>query len=289
MNKSLIEINASSFQYITSVLPEFNRICKPLYDFGVPYFIYTKMYKDGSYLRLSNNNALHEAYFSTVSDQGEYYTHALESNSITSLGAKSKFYAMPSDINFYDKKTNYVAHLAWNFNIWHILYTCKKNDANSIHYYGFCFSRDCTYASQVYLNHLSILDHFILYFNEQAAHLIDTTDKRKLAYYNQNFNFQQPSQDKLLEHKIQTFLAETRLKKILIRGVHKEDIPLTPREVDCLHYLSLGHGAKSIARMLSLSPRTVECYLTKVKDKTGYSSKTKLLEAWSRADGLMMP
>jgi DNA-binding NarL/FixJ family response regulator len=41
------------------------------------------------------------------------------------------------------------------------------------------------------------------------------------------------------------------------------------REVECLSYLSLGKSAKEIAKTLELSPRSVEFYLSNLKQKSG--------------------
>ena len=78
MNKKLIELNSSSFQYVTTVFDEFESICKPLYDFGIPNFVYIKLFNDGSYFRLSNKQEEHELYFGSVANQGSYWTNALE-------------------------------------------------------------------------------------------------------------------------------------------------------------------------------------------------------------------
>ena len=52
---------------------------------------------------------------------------------------------------------------------------------------------------------------------------------------------------------------------------------LTPREEQCLQLYRLGKTAKETARILSLSPRTVEEYLDNIKAKYGCRFKRELL------------
>ena len=52
---------------------------------------------------------------------------------------------------------------------------------------------------------------------------------------------------------------------------------LTQREADCIYFLVQGMTIKEAAEALLLSPRTVEFYLKRIKDKFGEPSKKKLL------------
>ncbi len=50
------------------------------------------------------------------------------------------------------------------------------------------------------------------------------------------------------------------------------------REQECLYLLVTGKTIKQIARILKLSPRTVEHYLESVKEKTGTTHRSELIE-----------
>lgn len=58
----------------------------------------------------------------------------------------------------------------------------------------------------------------------------------------------------------------------------KDDFELTKRQHLCLYFLVRGKSAKEIARVLNLSPRTVESYITQLKIKFHCSSKNELVE-----------
>jgi len=56
------------------------------------------------------------------------------------------------------------------------------------------------------------------------------------------------------------------------------DLRLSKREAECLRLTIKGCTAKKIARMLDLSHRTIEEYLTNIKIKMGVKSKSELIE-----------
>jgi DNA-binding CsgD family transcriptional regulator len=53
---------------------------------------------------------------------------------------------------------------------------------------------------------------------------------------------------------------------------------LTARQLDCLYYLAKGFTIKQIAKMLLLSPRTVEHYLDAIKTKLNCETRVELIE-----------
>ena len=54
-------------------------------------------------------------------------------------------------------------------------------------------------------------------------------------------------------------------------------LQLTPREIDCINLLKKAFTVKDMARALSLSPRTVEDYINKIKKKLGCHRKAQIL------------
>ena len=71
----------------------------------------------------------------------------------------------------------------------------------------------------------------------------------------------------------------------LMRGLQKKAepgpaTPLTPRELEVLRELSLGHDNESVAKTLKMSPNTVRTHVQNILSKLSVHSK---LEAVSRA------
>jgi DNA-binding CsgD family transcriptional regulator len=64
----------------------------------------------------------------------------------------------------------------------------------------------------------------------------------------------------------------------ILPGLEVSGVYLTKRESECLKYLLLGMSAKSIARILCVSHRTIESHFEKVKLKMEVSSKAALAE-----------
>lgn len=58
----------------------------------------------------------------------------------------------------------------------------------------------------------------------------------------------------------------------------RNNLNLSPREQEILFYLIRGKTAKSTAKLLNLSPRTVETYLQHLKTKLGCRTKSELIE-----------
>jgi len=55
-------------------------------------------------------------------------------------------------------------------------------------------------------------------------------------------------------------------------------IDLTKRESECFYLLSKGILTKKIASILGLSPKTVQIYIDKIKNKMGLVHKSELTE-----------
>lgn len=53
---------------------------------------------------------------------------------------------------------------------------------------------------------------------------------------------------------------------------------LSKREVECLFYLVRGKSMKTVAKILGLSPRTIETYLARLKEKINCYNKSDLIE-----------
>jgi DNA-binding CsgD family transcriptional regulator len=56
-----------------------------------------------------------------------------------------------------------------------------------------------------------------------------------------------------------------------------KNLTITKREKECLQYLTQGMTAKEIAKVLELSPRTIEFYIENMKKKFGCVKRTELI------------
>ena len=72
-------------------------------------------------------------------------------------------------------------------------------------------------------------------------------------------------------------MSESNIKNYYL-GEGYPGIYFTQREMDCLIKLLNGHTIASAAKVLSLSPRTVEFYVKNMRMKIGVTSKRELLK-----------
>lgn len=276
---NLIRVNWAAYRYYLSVLPEFNRICEPLYKIGVKGFGYRKIFKDGRYLALDNNPDYRKRYFQSAENIGSHFTEQVKEFSTS----KYVYDIVPNDISKYHKTKDYILHLMYEHNMWNIMTILKYSKQEYCEAYNFYLDKRDIWNGQFYIENLSLLKRFLKYFNYKASEIIDCTDQSKLAYYSQTFDFQNRSEDVVAQAKIKEFLEETRLRYIKPRNQH-EEILLTPREAECIQYMLSGYSMKCVADILDLSPRTVEYYLSNAKNKTGYSNKNDLLRAFAKSN-----
>lgn len=61
---------------------------------------------------------------------------------------------------------------------------------------------------------------------------------------------------------------------------------LSDRQLECLFFLLRGQSAKTIAKILSLSPRTIESYLNEIKNKMSCSTQADIIEK-ALSEGLL--
>jgi len=62
------------------------------------------------------------------------------------------------------------------------------------------------------------------------------------------------------------------------RKNYYKNIALSERETQCLYYLLTGKSAASTAKLLGLSPKTVEYYIENVKLKMACNTREELIK-----------
>lgn len=67
-------------------------------------------------------------------------------------------------------------------------------------------------------------------------------------------------------------------KFYLYHSKTNSNTPLAPREIECIVHILRGKTSKQIAKMLSLSHRTIEFYIGRLKTKLHCHTKSELIE-----------
>lgn len=259
----LVELNQPSYQYYKACFLTFLDIYAPLISLGINFFGYIKLFNDGSYLSFATNEEFMKNYFINVQSQGITSTLQIE----TTLLKENRHFMFSHSITSFDYNKDALMHLFYKHHIWPI-YAIYKNNKEYIEIYSFKTDLLSEYFEKFFLDTKILLEHFCLYFNERASDLINADDRKKRAWFQQQFNFSTLSYEDKWAQQAEQFLLETRLQHLSLQE-NNQKIIFSRREMECLQYLALGKSAKEIARDLSISPRTVEFYLQNTRKKSG--------------------
>lgn len=153
------------------------------------------------------------------------------------------------------------------YDINHTLCIFEKNNHGG-DWYFFATTQDNKNITNTYIANVQSLYRYIKYFNSEAKKILQANlDFKVNIPLLKNEPFDSP------KNKIDltpiTFIDDD----ISDFG----DICISPRENDCLKYLVSGKTIKETAKLLNLSPRTVEEYINRIKQKTGCKYKRDLI------------
>jgi DNA-binding CsgD family transcriptional regulator len=269
---SLNEENKFLYSYCESTHDNFKKICDPIFSFGIDYFCYTKIMRDGRFITLFNNlNFLQDWLFQpggfgdvviTCYEQPEPKSYILSPYDELTL---------QKDRTFSLLKRYQIAN---SFNIF------KRHQGEIVGYHFYSKNNSPIFPG-FYINNIPLLEHFISYFEEKAKDMIDVTDESKLGNFYQKLNIPiNFPESEFTDHKIKQFLSKTQTPQKIIKK-NREELRITKREGQCLYHLSSGNTFKEIGKILNLSPRTVEFYINNLKEKSGYKSKEELIVGYN--------
>lgn len=205
---------------------------------GMTIFNFHKEYADGTMIRLSTHQVWTEHYF-------------------------ERGYPLISTVpeSYLSKPLNYFIWLiedcpvllrdaSINFNISNGISIVQKIK-NSIEFYCFATTvNNQAIINNFYINNLYLLKKYCSYFKEKASHLINQSEKNKIGINSNNNHF----------------------KKMSFQPLN-----LSQRQLDCAQLLLYGKTCKEIAKVLNLSPRTIETHFDYIKTKLGCINKTELI------------
>ena len=264
--------NRSAIQYSESIESQILAICDPLKHLSITHFGYFKFFKDGTYLKICNNLAWSKFYvMHNLADKTTAFAESI---------VAIPFFELNTQL-WPKSKGNDCLSALYDYNVWNgIDLTIKHEDFIEVYYFG--TARDNNQIFDLYINHLDVLMKFKAYFQEKASHLIDVKDKNCLAAQINKVSFFteatqaipiKPSVD------IDAFDNETPISHYYLTGKYSH-IYLTRREAECLWYVSQGRTSKETGRIMNLSSRTVESYITNLKVKTGTHWKAELIDIY---------
>jgi DNA-binding CsgD family transcriptional regulator len=225
-----------------------------LNSFGFNYFQYLRCFSDGSLSLLTNNTGLIE-YFQQIDNAPVVFS------SFTKEHENSHSYwflwdeALPSSpVQFAREKYNL-----------HNGITLVRRYKDYYDMIAVALPNEHANAASFYLNKLKAIEQFINRFDKEnkdlLIHINDNklylpTSYRDINYSNLCFNNGRV--------RISGYFGITHI---------------TAQELTCLRLLFQGCSYKEIAKLTNLSPRTIETYINRVKQRTGFTSRFEIEQA----------
>lgn len=265
--KKYEKIDVSGNIGVTSSI-EISNICEPLYSlFEITYFNYVKLNSDGSRSILTDRPDFIVEYYNSSELLATKAISTMENSNKTTSRLSSEFRDQPSFI------------VARNqFNIDNGLTIIQPtNDGKELYYFG--TTRENYDKTYFYVSNIDMFYRFIAYFKDKAESLIKKADAERFLLL-----LRESEEETLIDlEKIRNkFIEATSISRYFIN--QNLDTFLTKREAECLYYLSKADSAKKIGKILNLSPRTVETYLMKVKEKLNCKTKKELINTLINSD-----
>ncbi|WP_454784798.1 helix-turn-helix transcriptional regulator [Legionella sp. WA2024007413] len=219
--------------------------------FGFNYFQYLRCFADGSINCLTNNTGLFE-----------YFQH-IDNAPVVFSSFDDEHENNHSYWFFWDQELprTPVQIAREKFNL-HNGLTLVRRSKNYYDMIAVALPYEHANPGSFYLNKLKAIEQFIFDFDLQNKDLIQILNKNPIAL---------PETYRDVNYK------ELCLKQGRIPVVGKnEKTYITAQELMCLRLLLQGATHKQIAQLLGLSPRTVDTYLLRIKQRTGFSSRLEM-------------
>lgn len=249
-------------------------ICNPIINlFNINFFSHTRAFHNGTFTSLMTQTELTEYYikqkFPIRFSQGK------------GIHLEKGIYVGSCLQDGFDTIT---LQLRQHFNLDHFIFIIEKQ-ANYEDMYAFAVSPENTQFINQYLNHVDKFNQFLNYYKEKSYPLI--TKAPLVSYGKAYFSNCLSSADiiNLNQDKLEQYKAAVSLKRWHVNHISGK-ISLSKRELDCLKLIAKSHTIKEIAKILQLSPRTVETYLNNLKLKLQYERRSQLVEFfhdWNKA------
>jgi DNA-binding CsgD family transcriptional regulator len=263
-----MSINKQAIEYQQSISSQIVDFCKPLNDYlGISLFVYYKVYKDGSYISLSNDEKVTKRYISSINHDAIFFQNYLKNNS----NKKIILVCLENPINqgmqlYHDNDYIYGLSIVTEENETYIEICC------------FIANKNNSQIKEFYIKHYQVLERFSKSFKETFSDKLIRAESYKAKYKN-GFDFYLPEYQETSIYDIKAFLEAIGANSNLL-NIDGQIIKLTKREMQCLELVDKGCSAKIIGRELLLSPKTIENHINNIRQKTGVYNRHDLVKLY---------
>ena len=232
-------------------------ICDPLLkSIGITYFNFIKIYNKDCSRELLTNNAGWIDHF---------YSNAL----YNSIGAIDIEHLLPKGYFLWaemDTKDPIYLQGRDFFNIDHgITFVIKRQDVTLL--YIFATDRTNHEINNFYASNIDLLQRFIHYFTDKGHDLIKSAEDNRIYL---------PKPQEIITTRVNNITVSDKVRADFFQNSNvsryfllneSDDLYLTKKQGECAALLIKGQTSKEIARNMSLSHRTVEGYISDIRNK----------------------
>lgn len=251
-----------SYRFVADI----QEICRPLFNkLKINYFDYARLYPDMTGFSL----------FTDPDYVNFFCNHEVYKNSAPSVLLPGKhLWTSYIDDGFLRETRNDFQH---DHGI-----TIVEQQVGYVEIYNFATTPENRAITHLYLNNPDFITRFISLFRDKASKIIAWSEKYHVSIPSSCHE----TRDELIEinNDTQQVITELSLDKNYITTTSGIREKLTKRESQCLQAMLQGKSMKSTADELSLSPRTIETYIEKLKNKTRCVSKYEIIKSISKGD-----
>jgi DNA-binding CsgD family transcriptional regulator len=258
----------TKFQKIKNILllsPDINALCLDFMKKGnLSYFCYTQVNTNGYFLALTTHPAWTQ----------NFYEKKLYNIGVDSVQpSQDKHESLEKIVWEFSEKTaghQMILSDLRQYGIYN-LYSIIKYGKKECQIYHFGTAKDDISLNQLYIHQPEQFEIFIYYFQDQLHKNKQAQNLSKLflpfdkEILNQNGN-------SLPQHHTQTNLIPPVYRYYL-----EDNLYVTEREIECIHWTSEGKTAIEIGQALGISHRTVETHLNNLRQKLNCEKNTQIL------------
>lgn len=234
---------------------ELNTILSPAINIGFDIFFYSKIYHKPQRIFSLCNNMPWCRYF-----WDHNIMHSLHfKKAITNAFHKKQYISFP-DVN------------CSHFNIYNMISNFELISPDYIENWGFATSNPQNNVKEFYINNQTTFRLLLYQFKEKANYFIKKGEENKLFYPGVNID----NRKVLIKNK-DPLIEDIKPQKWHIDYLGN-NLSFTTKQIECLMHVSKGLSIKEIARIYSISTKTVEFHLKSIKEKTGCNFKSDLIK-----------
>lgn len=263
-------LSTDQLDKLTCHAQQASNIIYPLQEVGITGVFYERIYRNGSVINIANDQNWTQLYFDKIISGGytekrvSEYCYAKPGFSLSALSPKNKLWL---DGQYFFGHGNGIILIEDH--------NCFREVI------GFYSTNNNTAINDFYINNLSTIREIKQYFLIKSSSLIQDLEQEKLIDFYKAYDKQQNPHD---IQQLKYFLSkkEASFKNNTLIQNKKTHLPmyLSPQRSKCLTLLSEGKSHKEIATLMSLSIRTVEHYIAKLRHDLGCRTSKELIAVY---------